>query len=153
MTSVSFWNYYRDEVNDSANENNDADDFRINNNKTATSKSFQYKTKSIGNTPNNNKLDAEIIVPLKYLSNFWRSFDFPLIKFEIELDLLWSRYWVISEISRISRTVGNPPTQQMATTTTSATFQINNAMLYVPVVTLSINDNIKFLENIKQGFK
>ena len=37
--------------------------------------------------------------------------------------------------------------------TTGATFQINNAKLYVPVVTLSINDNIKFLENIKQGFK
>ena len=92
MTSVSFWKYYRDEVNDSANENNDADNFRINNNKTTTSKSFQYKKKSIGNTPNNNKLDIEIIVPLKYLSNFWRSFDFLLIKFEIELDLLWSRY-------------------------------------------------------------
>ena len=37
--------------------------------------------------------------------------------------------------------------------TTGATFQINNAKLYVPVVTLFINDNIKFLENIKQGFK
>ena len=37
--------------------------------------------------------------------------------------------------------------------TTSATFQINNAKLYVPVVNLSINDNIKFLENIKQDFK
>ena len=36
--------------------------------------------------------------------------------------------------------------------TTEATLQINNAKLYVPVVTLSINDNIKFLENIKQGF-
>ena len=37
--------------------------------------------------------------------------------------------------------------------TTGATFRINNAKLYVPVVTLSINDKIKFLENIKQGFK
>ena len=37
--------------------------------------------------------------------------------------------------------------------TTGATFQINNAKLYVPVVTLSINDNIRFLENIKQGYK
>ena len=37
--------------------------------------------------------------------------------------------------------------------TIGATFQINNAKLYVPVVPLSINDNIKFLENIKQGFK
>ena len=36
---------------------------------------------------------------------------------------------------------------------TRATFHINNTKLYVPVVSLSINDNIKFLENIKQGFK
>ena len=41
----------------------------------------------------------------------------------------------------------------MATTTNSATFQINNAKIYVPVVTLLINNNIKVLENIKQGFK
>ena len=41
----------------------------------------------------------------------------------------------------------------MATTTNSVIFQINNAKLYVPVVTLSIYDNIKFFENIKQGFK
>ena len=41
----------------------------------------------------------------------------------------------------------------MATTTNSTTFQINNVKRYVPVVTLSINDNIKFLENFKQGFK
>ena len=40
-----------------------------------------------------------------------------------------------------------------ATETAGATFQINNAKLYVPVVTLSINHNIKFLDNIKQGFK
>ena len=36
-----------------------------------------------------------------------------------------------------------------ATLTTRATFQVNNAKLYIPVVTLSINNNIKFLENIK----
>ena len=41
----------------------------------------------------------------------------------------------------------------MTSQATSATSQINNAKLYVPVVTLSINDNIKILENIKQGFK
>ena len=41
----------------------------------------------------------------------------------------------------------------MASQTTSAAFQINNAELYIPVVTFSTNNNIKFLENIKQGFK
>ena len=40
-----------------------------------------------------------------------------------------------------------------ATTTTSSTFQINKAILYVPVDTLSINHKVKFLENIKQGFR
>ena len=44
-------------------------------------------------------------------------------------------------------------TWKEAIQTTSTTFQINNANFYVPVVTLSINDNIKFLENIKQRFK
>ena len=48
----------------------------------------------------------------------------------------------------------NPDVEEVAAVqTTSATFQINNAKLYVPDITLSINDNIKFLENIKQGFK
>ena len=136
---------------DDDNNNNN----RINNNKTITSKSFEYKTKLIGSMPNNSNVNAEVVVPLKYLSNFWRSLDLPLINCEIELDLSWSRYCVISEMSRTSRAVPNtnPVRYELATTTNSTTFQINNAKLYVPVVTLSVNDNIKFLENIKQGFK
>ena len=83
MTSGSLWNYYRDEVNDDENENDNANS-RINNNKTITSKSFEYKTKLIGGTPNdNNTLNAEVVVPLTYLSNCWRFPDFPLIKCEI----------------------------------------------------------------------
>ena len=54
MTSGSLSNYYRGEVNDSANENNGANNYRISNNKTTTSKSFEYKTKLIESTPNNN---------------------------------------------------------------------------------------------------
>ena len=66
MTSGSLWNYYRGEVNDSANEDNAANIYRINNNKTATSKSFEYKTKIIGSISNNNsRLNAEVVVPLK----------------------------------------------------------------------------------------
>ena len=109
MTSKSLWNYYREEVNDSANENNDANNFRINNNKTTTSKSFEHKTKVIGITPNNDsRLDAEVVVPLKYLSNFYRSLNIPLFNCEkIEHDLSWLRYYVISEISRTSSAVPN----------------------------------------------
>ena len=43
--------------------------------------------------------------------------------------------------------------EQVATVTSGATFQINNTKLYVPVVNLPINDNIKFLENIRQRLK
>ena len=46
VTSESFWNYYRDQVNDNAYKNNDAGNYRINNNNTTTSKSFEYKTKN-----------------------------------------------------------------------------------------------------------
>ena len=73
----------------------------------------------------------------------------PIINCEIELDLSWSRYCIISKISRRPAVPANPPAAPAeATKTTGTTFQINNAKFYVPVVTLSINDNIKFLENI-----
>ena len=57
-----------------------------------TGKSFEYKTKLIGSTSgDNNRLDPEVAAPLKYLNNFWRSLDLPLINCEIELDLRWTR--------------------------------------------------------------
>ena len=100
-TFGSLWNYNGDEVNDSANENHDANNYRINNNKTTTSKSCEYKTKIIERTPSdNNILDKEVDFPLKYLNNFWRSLVLPLINCEIELYLLWSIYCIISEISK-----------------------------------------------------
>ena len=129
----------------------------INNNKTIESKSFKFKTKIIGSTPNNaSRSNAEVVTPLNYLNNFWRSLDLALINCEIGLDLRWARNCILSEISRTFRAVDpnvNPVVYQVTSQTTSAIFQINNAKLYVPVVTLSINDNIRFLENIKQGFK
>ena len=88
MASGRLWNNYRDKVNDSVSENNVANNYRINNNKTTTSKSFEYKTKLIGSTPNNNsRLNAEVVVLLKYLSNFWRSLNLPSINYVIKLDL------------------------------------------------------------------
>ena len=101
MTSVSFWNYYRDEINDDTNEN-DSPCIKINNNKTITSKSFENKTKLIGSTPdNNNILDKEVIVPLKYLSQIWKSLDFPLVNYEIELNVMVKSMFNISNISKI----------------------------------------------------
>ena len=70
---------------------------RINNNKTITSKSFEYKKKVIGSKSNNNNiLDIEVVVPLKYLSRFWRLPDLPLINCEIQLDFSWLKERIIS---------------------------------------------------------
>ena len=79
-----------------------------------------------------------------------------LINCEIELALRWARSCVISEISRTFRVASDQnadqPAYEVAKRTTSPIFQINNAKLYVPFVTLSIND-IKFFKNIRQGFE
>ena len=86
MTSEKLQDYYRDEINDDANENDNNN--RINNYKTITSKSFEYKRKLIGSMPNNNNiLDVEAVITLKNLRNFSRSLDLPLINCEVELDL------------------------------------------------------------------
>ena len=97
MISGSLRNYYREEVNDSANETDDNDN-KINNNKIITNKSFEYNTKIIQSTSNTkNILNAEVFVSLKYLSNFWRSLDLPLINRQIELDLTWTKNCLISK--------------------------------------------------------
>ena len=154
MTTDSLWNYYRDEVNDDATKKN-ADIYRINSKKTSTSKSFQYKAKMIGKTPIINKtLHAKIVAPSKYLSNFWRSLNWPFINCEIELDLSWLKNSIISDTSRTAAVAANVSNLARAgTSTTSVLFQINNIKLYVTVVTLSINNNIIFLEQLNQGFK
>ena len=153
MISGSLLNYYRN-LNDDANED-DAAINRINKNKAITSKSFESKTKIIGRTPADNKtLDTEVDVSLKYLSNFWRFISLSLINFEIELDLSCSEECIIFEMSKTSGIASNPSVQaRVAIQTTKAISQINIAKLYVPIVTFSINDNIIFFENRKQGFK
>ena len=78
------------------------------------------------------------MVPLKYLSNFWRTLEMPLINCEIELILTWSRNSVI-----ISTNVANQ----------IPTFTITETTLHVPVVTLSTQDNAKLLPQLKNGFK
>ena len=70
------------------------------------------------------------MVPLKYLSNFWRTLDIPLINCEINLLLTWSASCVI-----VSADVANQ----------NATFVTTDTKLYVPVVTLSQQDNAKLL--------
>ena len=89
-TTGSLWNYYRDEPNSGAvgNINYSIKD----------SKSFDYKTSITGKLEGINvgKNDVETVVLLKYLSNFWRTLDIPLINCEVSLTLTWSEYCVIT---------------------------------------------------------
>ena len=98
VTSGGFRSYDRDEINDNANEINAANN-GIKNNKTTIGKYFEHKPKLIGNIPDDsNILDVKVVVLLKYLSNFWGSLDFPLINYEIKLDL-WSKKCRITLVS------------------------------------------------------
>ena len=78
------------------------------------------------------------MVPLRYLSNFWRTLEMPLINCEFNLILTWSTNCVI-----VSTNVANQ----------RATFTVTETKLYVPVVTLSTQDNAKLLTQLKSGFK
>ena len=87
-----------------------------------------------------------------------RSLDLLLTNCEIELDLSWSKDCVIPQMSETPEVAANsyanlPLPARPATQTSRTTFQINSTKIYVPVNSLSINDNIKFLENLKRAFK
>ena len=89
-TTGSLWNYYRDEPN-SITEGNINCSIK-------DSKSFDYKRSITGKLEGNNleKEDVEIAVPLKHLSNFWRTLDIPLINCEVSLILTWSENCVLT---------------------------------------------------------
>ena len=78
------------------------------------------------------------MVPLKYLSGFWRTLEMPLINCEVNLILAWSSTCVIVSTDNANQ---------------DATFTINNTRLYVHVVTLSTQENAKLLQQLKSGFK
>ena len=162
-TVGSLYNYYRYELND------DDDD---NNNNVVNSNAFQYKNKIIGNTYNvdsiiagaadddprlsnpnydangSGKKEVETVIPLKYLGNFWRALNMPLISCEVSLELKWDKNCIIT-----SQQIGVNLDGGNTTAPTNATLIINDCKLYVPVVTLSKNNEIKLLTNLKSGFK
>ena len=75
------------------------------------------------------------MVPLKYLNNFGRTLEMPLINCEIDLILTWSGKYVLSNNRK------------------ATTFAITDTKLDVPVVTLSTQNNVKLLEQLRSGFK
>ena len=103
-TSGSLWQYYKDDRH----------------NNTENSESFKYKIKITRKTPDNgNTKDVEIIVPSKYLSNFWRTLEIPLINCEVNLILTSSKDCFITNSEGLGK------------------FAITETKLYVPVVNLS----------------
>ena len=134
-TIGSLWNYYRDQPSDPLSTN---------------SESFKYKTSITGNTynvdltivgdggnpiPNPNydankvgKNETEVVIPLKHLSNFWRTLDIPLINCEVEIILTWTKNCILADMTiRADLPAIVAPT--------GLEFQITDTKLCVPFVT------------------
>ena len=128
-SSATFYQYKRDE----SPEANAIDDLTANN-----SSSFKYKSSLLGDrnvVGGIVRLNVKIVVTLKYLSNFLRSLEMPLINCKIKLILTWKKEFVLS------------------TDVGDAVFIINDTKMYVPVVTLSKEDNKDFIEQQNKGFQ
>ena len=128
-SSASPYQYKRDEPP----EANPIADLTVN-----TSSSFKYKVNLLGNrnvVGGIMRLNVKAVVPLKYLSNFFRSLEMPLINCKIKLNLTWKKECVLS------------------TDVGDAVFIINDTKLYVPVVTLSKEDNKYFIDQQNKGFQ
>ena len=103
-TIASLYNYYRDELTNDGNDNN------FDNIKVVNSNTFKYKNKITGNTFNvdagaqgydvnkNGTQKIELAIPLKYLGNFWRALNIPLISCEVFLELKWNKNCVITSL-------------------------------------------------------
>ena len=123
-TSGSFYEFKRDKIKGNVDLAVDAQ--HIPNN----SSSFQYKSSII-----TDKNCVKIAAPLKYLSNFWRSLEMPLINCKDELSLRWDPNCVLCTLAGVSR------------------FTIIDAKFYVPIVTLLTEDNAKLSKLVSEGFK
>ena len=133
-TSGSLWHFKRDEVPDN-NANLGVDDNGIFN-----SQSFKYKAALAGETKdaaNGNSFVkiTKIVFPLKYLSNFWRSLEMPLIISKVHLELNWIEDCILSRAGK------------------SAKFKITDAKLHVPIVTLSTKDNVNLIKQLSDELK
>ena len=134
-TSASLWDFKRDEIVGNKDVTNDDN-----------ASSFKYKANLIGNTETNGtKKCVKIIVPLKYLSNFWRSLEMPLINSKVELSLNWIENCVLT-----SAPIDNNANKTGAD---SETVKITDAKLFVLTVTLLAEDNVKLSKLLIKRFK
>ena len=135
-TTSSLPFYSKDEVNNFGNVIANTNAF----------KSFKCKAKLIGSTvaaANEILEDARIPVPLKYLSNFWRSLEMPLINCKVKLKFRWTKHCVLVVTANDNTNV-NP---------NRIIFIIKDTKLYVPVVTSSAKENQKLSKALSKGFE
>ena len=132
-SSATLYQYKRDEppeadaVADLTANNSDSLKYKIN--------LLGNLTEVAGDAAGVRRLNVKVVVPLKYLSNFFRSLEMPLINCKIKLNLTWKKECVLS------------------TGDSEVVFIINDKKLYVPVVTLSKEDNKDFIEQQNKGFQ
>ena len=119
-TIGSLYNYYRDELRDDNIPANNV----FNNIRVVNLNTFKYKNKIIGNTYNlaagaadydgnkNGTQTIELAIPLKYLGNFWRALNMPLINCEVSLELKWNKNCVITSLEWRAIDKNNPPNRQ-----------------------------------------
>ena len=129
------WCFLEEVYGNTTEMNNNIFDFPANNN---NSISFEFKQQITRETASGDKKDVEIMVPLKYLVNVWRTLEMSLINYEISLRLKWSKDCVLVAGTAENR---NP------------IFKITDTKLYVSVVALSTQDNIKLVKQLESGFK
>ena len=107
--------------------------------------SFKCKTSLITNTEaDETKKGVKIALSLKYLSNFWRTLEMPLLNCKVALSLKWIENCVLTTAA-----IG---ANANATGVDSAAFKITDAKLYPPVVTLSAGDSAKLTKQSDEGF-
>ena len=133
-TTGSLWNHYRDEPNSGTKGNI--------NYSIKDSKSFNYTTSITGKLEGNN-VEKDIR----------RTLDIPLIDCKVFLTLTWSENCVITRKATRETDPDADPAVAAINNPTNATFKIKDTTLYVPVVTLSAENNNKLLEQLKTGFK
>ena len=101
----SLWNYYRDDPINPLSS--DSESFKYKTSITGNTYNVDEKITDDGNEVDNPKYDpnkvgknkTEVVIPLKHLSNFWRSLNIPLINCEIELILTWSKNCVLADMA------------------------------------------------------
>ena len=145
-TTGSLWFYSKDKASNFMNNIENTNNFT----------SFKYKAKLLENTvaqPTSNVANgiltnATIAVLLKYLGNFWRSLEMPLINCKVELKLKWRKYCVLSAAGN-----ENQSDKDNSANANNIIFTIKDTKSHVPVVTLSARENQKLSKLLSKGFQ